>query len=374
MDGLQNTNDVGSGRQLPHRSVALDRPTVTRPGEELDPSRLLPFLEDHMPGLDGELEILQFPAGNSNLTYELRVGDRELVMRRPPFGTKPRSGHDMKREFTVLRALHGTFPYCPEPLAYTEDESILGCPFYVMERLSGVIVRRSFPPGMTLSQDETRRLFEHLVDVQAELHALDYVSLGLGDFGRPEGYVERQVTGWCRRFQRVRTPDVPDFGDVMTWLFEKMPPSSGRAAIIHNDYRLDNVVLDPDDPLRILGVLDWEMATIGDPLMDLGETLAYWVQPDDPRELQATRMTPTNAAGAPTRAEVVERYASKTGLEMDSLDFYYCFGLFRLAVISQQIYYRYYKGQSHDLRFGMFGHSVGAFEDLCLNIIERSDL
>jgi aminoglycoside phosphotransferase (APT) family kinase protein len=280
----------------------------------------------------------------------------------------------MKREYTILRALHGSFPYCPEPLAYTEDESILGCPFYVMERLSGVIVRRNFPPGMQLPADDTRLLFDRLVDVQAELHTLDYRSLGLGEFGRPEGYVERQVLGWSARYRRARTRDVPDFEDVMTWLAEKMPPSSGRAGIIHNDYRLDNVVLDPHDPLRIIGVLDWEMATIGDPLMDLGETLAYWVEPDDPPERQATRMTPTTAAGAPTRTEVVERYASKTGLDVDSLDFYYCFGLFRLAVISQQIYYRYYKGQSHDLRFGMFGHSVSGFERSCLDIIQRSDL
>jgi len=374
MNGLQNTEDLGGHGQQPVRSVALDRPTDTRPGEELDPSRLRPFLEDHIPGLDGELEILQFPAGQSNLTYQLRAGDRELVMRRPPFGRKPKSGHDMKREFTVLRALHGTFPYCPEPLAYTADESILGCPFYVMERLHGVVVRRSFPSGMQLSADETRRLFDRLIDVQAELHLLDYRSLGLGDFGRPEGYVERQVLGWSERYRRARTPDVPGFEAVMAWLADKMPPPSGRAAIIQNDYRLDNVMLDPDDPLRIIGVLDWEMATIGDPLMDLGETLACWIERDDSRELQASRMSPTNAAGAPTRAEVVERYASRTGLDVDRLDFYYCFGLFRLAVISQQIYYRYYKGQSHDLRFGMFGFSVGAFETLCQKIIDSSDL
>jgi aminoglycoside phosphotransferase (APT) family kinase protein len=160
----------------------------------------------------------------------------------------------------------------------------------------------------------------------------------------------------------------------MVWLHQKMPPSTGRAAVIHNDYRLDNVVLDPDDPLRIIGVLDWEMATIGEPLMDLGETLAYWVESGDPPEMQRRRMSPTNSPGAPTRAEVVDRYASKTGFDVNRLDFYYCFGLFRLAVIVQQIYYRYYNGQSHDLRFGMFGHSVVESEKLCLDIIRRSDL
>jgi aminoglycoside phosphotransferase (APT) family kinase protein len=363
-----------NGTQPTHIERALDQPAIPRIGEELDPSRLLPFLRDRIPDLEGDLEVLQFPAGSSNLTYLLRMGDRELVMRRPPFGTKPRSGHDMKREYTILSALHGSFPYCPEPLAFTDDESILGCPFYIMERLHGIVVRRSFPPGLEPTPQETRLLFDRLVDVQAELHSLDYVSLGLEDFGRPDGYVERQVTGWCRRFQRVRTPDVPDFEDVMVWLFEKMPPPSGRAGIIHNDYKLDNVLLDADDPLRILGVLDWEMATIGDPLMDLGETLAYWIERDDPSDMQARRMSPTNVPGAPTRAEVVERYVSRTGHEVDRLDFYYCFGLFRLAVIIQQIYYRYYKGQSHDQRFAMMGFSVIGFEKLCMDIIARSDL
>jgi aminoglycoside phosphotransferase (APT) family kinase protein len=357
-----------------HRQILIDRAETARPGEDLPVDRLAPYLRAAMPGLDGELEALQFPAGNSNLTYLLRFGERELVMRRPPFGSKPRSGHDMKREFTVLSALAGSFPYTPRPLAYCDDDEVLGCPFYVMERLHGVIVRRSFPAGLLTSPDDARQVFERLIDVLVELHSLDYRALGLGNFGKPEGYVARQVLGWSERYRRARTPDVPDFEQVMAWLADKMPATSEHTAIIHNDYRLDNVVLDPEQPTKIIGVLDWEMATIGDPLMDLGETLAYWIQRDDPADLRGMRMSPTHVSGAPTRDEVLVRYAEKSGRDVGLLDFYYCFGLFRIAVISQQIYYRYYKGQSHDLRFGMFGFSVEALERVCLDIIDRSDL
>jgi aminoglycoside phosphotransferase (APT) family kinase protein len=357
-----------------HREILIDRAETARPGEELPEDRLAPFLRTALPGLDGEFEALQFPAGNSNLTYLLRFGERELVMRRPPFGRKPKSGHDMKREFTVLSALHGSYPYTPRPLAYCDDDEVLGCPFYVMERLHGIVVRRMFPPGLLESADHARSVFERLIDVLVELHSLDYPALGLGEFGKPEGYVGRQVLGWSERYRRARTPDVPDFEHVMAWLAEKMPGTSEHSSIIHNDYRLDNVVLDPQQPTRIIGVLDWEMATIGDPLMDLGETLAYWIQRGDPAELQGMRMCPTNVTGAPTRDEVVARYAEKSGRDVGQLDFYYCFGLFRIAVISQQIYYRYYKGQSHDLRFGMFGFSVESLERVCLEIIDRSAL
>jgi len=219
-----------------------------------------------------------------------------------------------------------------------------------------------------------RALFENLIDVFVELHSLDPHEAGLADFGRPEGYVERQINGWSKRYRRARTPDVPDFERVMEWLAEKTPAAGVLGRVIHNDYRLDNVVLDPNDPRRIIGVLDWEMATIGDPLMDLGASLAYWIQADDPRELFAMRTMPTHLEGAPTRAEVVARYAERSGLDVGAFDFYYCYGLFRLAVISQQIYYRYFKGQNHDLRVGMFGHAEAALERAALDVIENSDL
>jgi aminoglycoside phosphotransferase (APT) family kinase protein len=329
----------------------MDRATRVRPGEEIDTSRLRPFLEAVLgTGID-DLEVLQFPSGFSNLTYLVRADDRELVLRRPPFGTKPESGHDMGREFEVLSALHGRFPYCPKPVALCEDESVLGTPFFLMERLRGVIIRSQLPRGLELSPAEVRSLFDRVIDVHTELHAIDPVTVGLEGFGRPDGYADRQVRGWSKRYRAARTPDVPDGESVMAWLATNMPPDPDRASIVHNDFRLDNVVLDPTDGLRIVGVLDWEMATLGDPRMDLGASLAYWVEAGDPPHLQSLRMMPTHLEGAPTRREVVERYAATSGLGIDSFDFFYIYGLFRLAGIIQQIYYRSYHGQTGDERF-----------------------
>jgi aminoglycoside phosphotransferase (APT) family kinase protein len=329
---------------------AVDQPIDVRPGEALDVTRLEPYLRETL-GLEGEVEVLQFPSGFSNLTYLLRIGDTDIVLRRPPFGSKPKSGHNMKREHDVLAALHGPFPYCPKPLIFSDDESIIGSPFYVMERIEGVIVRRDFPEELSLSPEEVGSLFSRVVDVHVELHSVDYRQVGLEDSGNPEGYVERQIVGWSDRYRRARTPDVPDCEGVMAWLEENQPPASRRGCIVHNDFRLDNLVLDPADPQRIIGVLDWEMATLGDPLMDLGASLAYWVEKTDPPPFQAMRMMPTNVDGAPTRAEVVARYAAKSGLEVGDFSFYYCYGLFRLAGIVQQIYYRSYHGQTEDPRF-----------------------
>jgi aminoglycoside phosphotransferase (APT) family kinase protein len=337
---------------------AIDRPVDVRPGEALEVGRLGPLLEDRL-GLSGGIEVLQFPSGFSNLTYLLRVGGTDVVLRRPPFGSKPKSGHDMKREHDVLAALRSRFPYCPRPLLYSDDESIIGSPFYVMERIEGIIVRRDFPPALSLSTEGVGALFERVVDVHVELHSVDYRAVGLEDFGKPEGYVERQVSGWSDRYRRARTPDVPDCEDIMAWLEKNRPPESGPGCIVHNDFRLDNLVLDPADPLRIVGVLDWEMATLGDPLMDLGASLAYWVEQGDSPTFQAMRMMPTNVDGAPTRAEVVARYAAKSGLEVGDFSFYYCYGLFRLAGIVQQIYYRSFHGQTEDPRFFKLNLWVG---------------
>ena len=338
---------------------SIDRPTAVRPSEGLDLARLSPFLRSNL-GLEGEVEILQFPSGFSNLTYMLRVGGTEIVLRRPPFGSKPKTGHDMAREHRVLEALRDAFPYCPKPLLLCEDESVLGCPFYLMERVRGIIVRREIPRELAWTPDDIGTLFGRLVDVHVELHSVDYRAVGLEEFGKPEGYVERQVAGWSERYRRARTPDVPDCEEVMGWLEKNRPPDRGRGCIIHNDFRLDNLVLDEKDPLKIIGVLDWEMATIGDPLMDLGASLAYWVERGDPREIQAISMVPTNAEGAPTRTEVVEHYSARSGIEIDDFSFYYCYGLFRLAVIVQQIYYRSYHGQTEDPRFSSLNYWVAA--------------
>ncbi len=351
-----------------------DKAVHIRQGEELDTGKVGEFLRGSIPGLSGEMIVEQFPSGFSNLTYLIRVGATELVLRRPPFGRKAKTAHDMGREYRILSALKGVYPYCPRPLLYTEDESVMGCPFYVMERIPGIILRKNLPKGLEFTPKQMRTLCENLLDVQYKLHAIDYKAVGLDGFGRPEGYVKRQVEGWSDRYRAARTPDAPDFETVMQWLFEKMPPDSPKPGVIHNDYKFDNVVLNPENPQEIIGVLDWEMATIGDPLMDLGSSLGYWVQADDPEELQAARMLPTTLPGAMTRAEMVRRYETLAGITVDNFDFYLCFGLFRLAVIAQQIYYRFYHGQTKDERFSVLIFGVHILEKSALNFIKNSGL
>lgn len=351
-----------------------DKATRVRPGEELDPSRLERFLKENLPELSGTLEISQFPSGYSNLTYLLRMGDHQMVLRRPPLGTKAKTAHDMGREYRILKALKPVFSYVPQPLIYSEDPEIMGSPFYVMERIPGIILRKDLPKGLNLSPEQMRGLCQRLLDVHLELHSVDYQTIGLSDFGKPQGYVRRQVEGWSQRYRAARTEDGPDFEAVMAWIQEKMPPDTDHPAVIHNDYRFDNVVLDPQDPLRIIGVLDWEMATIGDPLMDLGNSLAYWIQSDDPPEMAAIRLVPTHLDGALTREAMVARYAQKSGRLTENFDFYYCFGLFRLAVIAQQIYYRYFHGQTHDPRFQSLIFAVKTLEKAALKVMEHSRL
>ncbi|RLC11772.1 MAG: phosphotransferase family protein [Deltaproteobacteria bacterium] len=350
-----------------------DKAVDIRPGEDLDAARLESFLKDTIPGLDGLLAIRQFPGGHSNLTYLLTIGEEEMVLRRPPFGTKAKSAHDMGREYKILSALQPVFPYVPRPLAYTEDESVMGCPFYVMERISGIILRKDIPEGLKLNPPQVRRLFEQMLEMQFKLHSLDYKKIGLGDFGKPEGYAERQVTGWSRRYRNARTPDAPGFEAVMEWLAARTPPDSDSPGIIHNDFKFDNLVLDKNDPLKIIGVLDWEMATIGDPLMDLGNTLGYWVEKNDPPEAQIMCSMPTNVEGAMTRKEVAAYYGKLSGRAIEHFDFYYCFGLFRLAVIAQQIYYRYYHGQTKDKRFKGLIFIVQLLEKTAAGVISASE-
>ena len=345
-----------------------------REGEALDAAKVEAFLRDMVPGLAGIMSIRQFPSGHSNLTYLITMGQREMVLRRPPLGTKAKTAHDMSREYRILKALGPVFPYCPRLLAYTDDPDVMGCSFYVMERIQGIILRRDIPTSLNLSPADVTRLCENLLRVLNELHRVDYRKIGLQDFGKPEGYVQRQVAGWSRRYRAARTPDVPECEDVMTWLAEKMPPDTDRPCLIHNDFKFDNVVLDPGNPLNIIGVLDWEMATLGDPLMDLGGSLSYWIEHGDPEEIQLVRMLPTNADGALTRREMAAHYQTLSGRTMQHYDFYRCFGLFKLAGIAQQIYYRYYHGQTQDQRFQRFGYMVGILEKAARKIIERSKL
>lgn len=351
----------------------IDQPSTIRSGEELDAAKVRDFLLGAIPGLSGDIAIKQFPSGFSNLTYLVSVGDTEMILRRPPFGKKAKTAHDMGREYRMLTALKPHFPYCPTALVYSEDEDVMGCPFYVMERLKGIILRKNLPAGMTLAPAEARRLSENLIDVLAELHTIDYAAAGLAEFGKPEGYVRRQIDGWSARYRDARTTDAPDFERVMAWLHDTMPPDCPRVSIIHNDFKFDNAVLNPDDPVEITGLLDWEMATIGDPLMDLGSSLAYWIEKDDPPNMQAIRLMPTHLDGMLTRREQVARYSAKTGIAVGSFDYYYCFGLFRLAVIAQQIYYRYVHGQTKDERFKMLIFAVKILEETARAVIDATD-
>ena len=349
--------------------TSIDSPIKIREGEEFDTQRVETFLKDTIPGLSGSIEVGQFPSGFSNLTYRVRVGDKKMVLRRPPFGTKAKTAHDMGREYTILKALKDEFPYCPKPLVYETDESIIGSPFYVMEQIEGIILRKDLPKGLTFSPDEAATLCERLIDVQVELHSIDFKKIGLENLGKPEGYVKRQVSGWSQRFRSARTPDVPDFELIMEWLETHQPPDSITPSLIHNDYRLDNVVLDPQNPLTIIGVLDWEMATIGDPLMDLGGSMAYWINRDDPAELQIIRLQPTTIEGALTRDQLVRYYEKSMGISISDFDFYYIFNLFRLATIAQQIYYRYFHDQTKDKRFGALSGAVQIIENYTRSLL-----
>ncbi|WOD12827.1 phosphotransferase family protein [Pseudomonas sp. NyZ704] len=353
---------------------ATDQATQIREGEELDVQAVDQYLKSQIPGLEGQPTITQFPGGASNLTYLVAYPNQEFVLRRPPFGKKAKSAHDMGREYRIQKQLGQGFPYCPKVYAHCTDESVLGCEFYVMERVKGIILRSEIPEELGLDEAKTRELCKSFIDKFVELHNLDYTACGLADMGKPEGYVKRQIEGWIDRYQKAATPDAPDWEPVMAWLRDKMPADHHKPGLVHNDYRFDNVILDPENPMEIIGVLDWEMTTIGDPLMDLGNTLAYWIQADDPQPMQAIRRQPSHAPGMLTRQEFADYYAEKAGIEIPNLDYYYTYGLFRLAGIVQQIYYRFYHGQTQDKRFGNFIHMNKLLEQLSLSVINKSTL
>ncbi|HSZ60439.1 MAG TPA: phosphotransferase family protein [Terriglobales bacterium] len=337
--------------------VALsDQAGTVRAGEELDIARLQPFLREHL-GNTGPVTVEQFPGGHSNLTYLVRLGNRELILRRPPFGSKVRAAHDMAREFRVLSKLHTAYPLAPKAILYCDDPSILNAPFYLMEPIRGLIIRRDPPPGVPFPPETARRLSEAFIDNLARLHGLDYAAIGLADLGKPQGYLERQVKGWIERYHNSKTHDLPEVERISPWLLARMP-ATHESALIHNDYKYDNLVLDPNDPTKIVGVLDWEMCTIGDPLTDMGTALAYWTDAHDPEDFQEIRSAPTNLPGALTRAQLVERYAGATNRDPGDTIFYLAFARFKVAVIIQQIYYRYAQGLTQDERFAVLPQRI----------------
>jgi aminoglycoside phosphotransferase (APT) family kinase protein len=345
-----------------------DAPKEVRAGEELDLAKLSAYVDRDL-GAHGALSVEQFPGGHSNLTYLVRHGDREYVLRRPPFGSKVKSAHDMGREVAVLSKLAPVYERAPRVIAFEGTGEVLGVPFYLMERRRGVILRKDLP---TLDAATIRRVCDLLVDALVDLHAVDYRAAGLGDFGKPAGYVERQVKGWIERYAGSQTEEVPAMTAVGPWL-DANKPADGAPALIHNDFKFDNVIFDPSLE-RITGVLDWEMSTIGDPLMDLGTSLSYWMQADDAALFQQPLFGVTTKPGMISRSDVARRYFERSGRSTPDLVFYYAFGLYKTAVILQQIYYRYAKGLTTDPRFAPLNLVVRALADQAKIAIDRGSI
>jgi aminoglycoside phosphotransferase (APT) family kinase protein len=337
-----------------------------RTGEELDWPRLEAWLRERLPapdvpGLDlrEPMQVAQFPGGHSNLTYQVRFGTTELVVRRPPLGPVAPTAHDMTREHRWLSAVHPVFPLAPRVYALCEDPTIVGSVFYVMERRRGLVVRDEEPPSIGRRPDLRRGVSLALVDALADLHAIDIVAAGLLHLGKPDGFVERQVRGWTERWNRSRTAEVPDMEALARWLVESLPPNPVRPTIVHGDFKLDNLMFDAADPCRPVAVFDWEMAALGDPLVDLGILLAYWAPSAMPAQRDALT-TVTALPGWLAPGELVERYAARSGRDLTTLRFFEVFALFKIAVVVQQIYYRFVKGQTGDSRFAGFGDRVVA--------------
>ena len=329
----------------------------SRSGEELDEGKITNFLRSSEIKVDSELVVEQFPAGSSNLTYLLRTETNEFVLRRPPFGNTVESAHDMRREFEVLTKLSAVYSPAPRPILFCANESVIGSEFYLMERRNGLIIRGRSPEILQgsplLRQQVCRSFIENLV----LLHSLDYRASGLGDLGNPDGYVRRQVEGWTKRYFAAKTDDWPDLESAIRWLNENIPAESG-ATLVHNDYKFDNIMLDPNDLTKIVAVLDWEMATVGDPLMDLGTTLGYWMARDAGHEMLNMPFNPRVLMENVSRRELVEMYADASGRDVSNILYYYVFGTFKIAAIGQQIYARFVKGFTKDERFAHFDRFV----------------
>jgi aminoglycoside phosphotransferase (APT) family kinase protein len=335
-----------------------------RPTEQLDWVALAAYLRWHLePGqikgldLSSEMDVSQFPGGHSNLTYLVRFGGAELVMRRPPLGPVPPKAHDMAREYRWLAALHPVFPLAPRPYVLCEDPAVIGSVFYVMERRRGIVVRHDEPLSLANHPGARQRVSEALIDTLADLHAVDISTPPVAALGKPAGFVARQIEGWTDRWHRSRIDDVPEMDRLATWLSRRIPPDPLQPSVVHGDFKLDNVLLDPLDLGRLVAVFDWEMSALGDPLVDLGIFLAYW-SPTAPPLQQDALTTVTHRPGYLSKPEIVERYAARSGRDVGAIGWYETFALFKIAVVIQQIFFRYKRGQTDDARFANFGDRV----------------
>lgn len=337
-------------------SQPLDTMPV-RPDEQLDQMSLASYLRDKLQGADQPLIIRQFGGGAANLTYLLDYGMHQYVLRHPPLGPVAPSAHDMSREYRVLSVLYKAFSYAPRAYLLCEDPTVIGAPFFIMERRSGLVVRNTLPPEYASIPDAPQRMSFALVDTLADFHAVDYQALGLGTLGKPDGFIERQIEGWYGRWNKAKVEDLADMDSVYAWLKDHLPPHS-VPTLVHNDYKLDNVMFTYDDPAKLVAVFDWDMCTLGDPLSDLGALLTYWTEPTDLPYLQMTSVMPVGDQRFPTRAQLVQRYAQRSGRDVSHIRFYHVLGLFRLTVIAAQIYIRYKRGQTQDPRFEGFGPMI----------------
>jgi aminoglycoside phosphotransferase (APT) family kinase protein len=343
-----------------------------RPGEELDAARLTEYLRSRV-GLDGDLVISQFPAGSSNLTYLVQIGDKEYVLRRPPFGNTVKTAHDMRREFEVLSKLAPVYAPAPRPLLFCDAESVIGSEFYLMERRHGLIIRGRSPKELETSPELQISVCRSFIKNLSDLHALDYQNAGLSDLGHPEGYCRRQIEGWTKRYFAAKTDEWPDLERSIEWLNANTPTESG-ASLVHNDYKFDNIMLDPTDLTKVTAVLDWEMVTVGDPLMDLGTTLGYWMSADAGDEMLGMPFNPRALMQNLTRKQLAEMYAQASGRDVSDLLIYYVFGTFKIAVIAQQIYARYVKGFTKDERFASFDKFVATLGHIAARSIDRGSI
>lgn len=348
--------------------MMIDLAGKIRDGEELDIKAVETWLQDQGIVLEGQVNVSQYSGGASNWTYRLQYQNVDLILRRPPKGTKAKSAHDMVREYNIQQALAAVYPSVPEMVALCQDQHVLGCDFYVMKRIEGIIPRAQLPRELHFDEADIHQLCLNVLDKLIELHQIPYQGTALENFGKGDGYCRRQVEGWDARYSKVHTLNVPSFKFVRKWLLDHIP-SDSSTCLIHNDWRFDNIILDPQLPVQVIGVLDWEMATLGDPLMDLGSALAYWVEDGDNPILKAARRQPTHLKGMLTRKEVVEYYLNKTGLKTENWAFYEVFGIFRLAVIAQQIYYRYYHKQTQNPAFKDFWIVIHALHIRALKLI-----
>jgi len=349
--------------------------TVTvRPEAALDLEVVDRFLRGRLPHTDGPLEVVQFAGGHANLTYLVRFGDREYVLRRPPSGPVAPGAYDMAREFRVLSALWPVFPPASRPFLFCEDMTILGAPFFVMERRRGLVIRKEMPSVYLNRPELYRRLSEAMVDTLVDLHAIDYRAVGLETLGKPEGFVERQVNSWVKRWERVKVAhEISVMDELGRWLLGRLPRSPAPT-LIHNDYKLDNMMVDPADIALILALFDWDQCTLGDPLVDLGLLLNYWTQADDAPGRQSLSSAPTTLPGFYTRAEVLQRYAERSGRDVSAISFYEVFALWKTATVCMQLFVLYKNGQLQDERLSDFNQRAELLAEAAHEIARTSVL